>query len=140
MITVADPIQTEKPPEYDAVCSQSEPPCYDDAIKLSPANLLQTKYYQNIALPNYNELDINAASNYGTSNNSCSTSSQRDLEYGAPSVFSVRNTTNSHSDTIASRNSAFTAITIEQTASQSTNESCITQKPHDDNVSRPSSS
>lgn len=61
VISVADQTVNEKPPEYDTVVL--EPPCYDDAIKLSPATLLQTKLYQDISLPNYNDLAIGNQSN-----------------------------------------------------------------------------
>lgn len=37
-----------------------EPPCYDDAIKLSPSTLLQSKPYKDAALPNYSDLDVNS--------------------------------------------------------------------------------
>lgn len=69
VITVSEQIINEKPPEYDTVVL--EPPCYDDAIKLSPANLLQTKQYQDISLPNYNDLDIanQSISNSQSTNN-----------------------------------------------------------------------
>lgn len=137
MITVADTPTTEKPPEYDTVCSQIDPPCYDDAIKLSPANLLQTKYYQNIALPNYNDLDVN-----GSNNNSSSSSTHTNQPNSQTNVFTARNHANSQCDNIASRNNAFTTITIEQTASPSSNETSITQKLHDadNSVSTPSTS
>lgn len=69
VITVSEQVINEKPPEYDTVVL--EPPCYDDAIKLSPANLLQTKQYQDISLPNYNDLGaaIQSNSNGQTTNN-----------------------------------------------------------------------
>lgn len=56
MITVADHPISEKPPEYNAVVL--EPPCYDDAIKLSPVDLMNTKYYNDMSLPSYNEVRI----------------------------------------------------------------------------------
>lgn len=57
IISVADPPISEKPPEYDSVVL--EPPCYDDAIKLSPSTLLESKPYKDAMLPNYNDLDGN---------------------------------------------------------------------------------
>lgn len=55
---------SEKPPEYDSVVL--EPPCYDDAIKLSPSTLLQSKPYKDGMLPNYNDLDMNGSMNGST--------------------------------------------------------------------------
>ncbi len=44
MITIPDVQMLEKPPEYDAVVV--EPPSYDDAIKLSPSDLLNPNTYK----------------------------------------------------------------------------------------------
>lgn len=57
---------SEKPPEYDSVVL--EPPSYDDAIKLDPANLLQTKLYTAAVLPNYNDLATNNSNTMHSNN------------------------------------------------------------------------
>lgn len=103
VISVADQTTNEKPPEYDTVVL--EPPCYDDAIKLSPANLLQTKQYQDISLPNYNDLGIANQSNVNNQN------------------------------PISNNNNTFTVITIDETSANAINDcssTSITSKPADD--------
>lgn len=104
VINVADQRTSEKPPEYDTVVL--EPPCYDDAIKLSPATLLQTKQYQDISLPNYNELGM------------------------------VANQSNANSQNInTNSNGIFTVITIDDASMNAVNDcNCmsITSKPTDD--------
>lgn len=57
----------EKPPEYETVVL--EPPCYDDAIKLSPANLLQAQLYKDAALPAYSVLSQPAVASPVVRNN-----------------------------------------------------------------------
>lgn len=139
MISVADPPTTEKPPEYDTVCIV-DPPCYDDAIKLNPANLLQTKYYQDVSLPNYNDLEISGTNNItATTTTNCSNSSttRNDQENSQSNTVETTryNTNNSQIENVTNRNNAFIAITIEQSASNSSNENSITQKtPEYDSV------
>lgn len=135
----------EKPPEYDTVVIL-DPPCYDDAIKLNPANLLHTKYYQDVLLPNYADLEI--AGNIDASN--CSrTIGNVGADNSRPNdVITTRNATtnninsnnnnSNHSQTNSENNvtnsyNPSVAITIEQTASDFivTNESNSTQKSGD---------
>lgn len=135
MISVADPPTVEKPPEYDTVVIL-DPPCYDEAIKLNPANLLQTKYYQDVSLPNYADLEINGSiniSNSSTTNHEPNNSQQN-------GVITTRNGTNNSSNSISQTNNLsenvansnpLTVITIEQTALDLINEHSITQKTND---------
>lgn len=107
VISVSDQTTNEKPPEYDTVVL--EPPCYDDAIKLSPANLLQTKQYQDILLPNYNDLGMANQSNANSQ------------------TITVVDATNN--------NNTFTVITIDETSPNAVNDSSstsITTKPIED--------
>lgn len=111
MISVGDHPTSEKPPEYDTVVL--EPPCYDDAIKLNPANLLQTKYYQDISLPNYNDLRItNVNVDIVSPNDDCA----------------VNSNNNQYTNT-------YTAITIVESSSNATNDCSITTKTIDDSSS-----
>lgn len=158
VITVADPVTTEKPPEYDAVVIL-DPPCYDDAIKLSPANLLKTKLYQDVSLPNYDDLEISepympnqnpdnvnvqqqqASHQWTTSstaynnNNNCNNSNH--VNVNSNQTNESQNVTNS-----SCSDNAFTMITIVQTAPNSSNEQqhnphqqhSITQKSNDCNI------
>lgn len=155
MISVADPPTVEKPPEYDTVVIL-EPPCYDEAIKLNPANLLQTKYYQDVSLPNYADLEING--NINGSNTTTMTSSagaavnatnnnQEQDNSQSNGVITTRNGTTNNSNSISQTNenvsnscNAATVITIEQTASDLSNGHSITLKPTDcDSVASESS-
>lgn len=95
MISVADQTTNEKPPEYDTVVL--EPPCYDDAIKLCPANLLQTKQYQDISLPNYNDLGIANQSNA--------------IQIHPSNTFTVINIDETPSNTVNDSSSTSTSIT-----------------------------
>ncbi|XP_031623442.1 uncharacterized protein LOC116340861 isoform X2 [Contarinia nasturtii] len=133
VISVADPPTVEKPPEYDTVVIL-DPPCYDEAIKLNPANLLHTKYYQDVSLPNYADLEIAAhiSTTYERDN-----IQQNTVDGG---VITTRNGTSSNSNSISQTNenvvsnscNASTVITIEQqTASDFTNEHSITHKSSD---------
>ncbi|XP_055299825.1 uncharacterized protein LOC129567191 isoform X2 [Sitodiplosis mosellana] len=150
VISVADPPTVEKPPEYDSVVIL-EPPCYDDAIKLNPANLLQTKYYQDVSLPNYADLEISRNINATTtsSSNDSVANISPDPGISQPNgVITTRNgTANSSSNSISQTNenvsnscSPSTVITIEQTASDLANEHSITRKSSDcDSVASESS-
>lgn len=135
MITIADPVTTEKPPEYDTVVIL-DPPCYDDAIKLNPANLLKTKQYQDVSLPNYDDLEISEPympnrnqdninveqhqalqhqwTTSSTTNNN--NSNRNNINVNSNQTNESQNVTNSCSD------NAFTVITIVQTAPNSSNE------------------
>lgn len=150
VISVADPPTVEKPPEYDTVVIL-DPPCYDDAIKLNPANLLQTKHYQDMSLPNYADLDITGSinSNSSTSTPVTSNNSHQDLDNSQLNgVITTRNGTNNHNNSVSQTNSqvenvsnsssnSSTVITIEQTASD---EHSITHKSADcDSVASESS-
>lgn len=148
VISVADPPTVEKPPEYDTVVIL-EPPCYDEAIKLNPANLLQTKYYQDMSLPNYNDLEITESINVSN----CSTTHQDPDNSQQSSVISTRYATNnqhnSNSNSVSQTNmvenlvnnrNPSTVITIEQTASDLSNGHSITRKSGDcDSVASESS-
>lgn len=156
VISVADPPTVEKPPEYDTVVIL-EPPCYDEAIKLNPANLLQTKYYQDVSLPNYADLEItgnivnNSNGSSTTTNAVASTnianSSQDQDNSQSNGVITTRNGTTNNSNSISQTNenvsnscNTSTVITIEQTASDLTNEHSITRKSSDcDSVASESS-
>lgn len=81
---------SEKPPEYDSVVL--EPPCYDDAIKLSPSTLLQSKPYKDAVLPSYSDLDVNV------------------------------NASNNNNNNVNNNNNAFTVITIVQSSSEAPTE------------------
>lgn len=133
MISVADPPTTEKPPEYDTVCIV-DPPCYDDAIKLNPANLLQTKYYQDVSLPNYDDLEINE-SHTCSSNQHPNNSQQSDSVTSTTTAISPNNNNPNEQNVTnsCSSNNAFTVITIVQSASNSSpsNERSITEKSTD---------
>lgn len=158
VISVGDQPTMEKPPEYDTVVIL-DPPCYDEAIKLNPANLLQTKYYQDILLPNYADLDISGSinmSNCGdlsTNDDSCRRQQQNDAAATTtPSSgnSSSSNSNNNHSNSsysssishiissnesnenVLSSHSPSTVITIEQTASDFSNEYSNRQKSNDD--------
>lgn len=148
VISVADPPTVEKPPEYDTVVIL-DPPCYDEAIKLNPANLLQTKYYQDMSLPNYNDLEITESINVSN----CSTT-HHDQENSQPNGgIPTRNATNHHHNSSSNSvsqintvenvvNSRYpsTVITIEQTASDLANGHSITRKSGDcDSVASESS-
>lgn len=149
VISVADPPTVEKPPEYDTVVIL-DPPCYDEAIKLNPANLLQTKYYQDVSLPNYADLEISrsingttatittsSSSGSGSSNNSAVAST--DLSQPNGVITTTMGTANNNSNSISQTNenvssngcNTSTVITIEQTASDLTNEHSITRKSSD---------
>lgn len=154
VISVTDPPTVEKPPEYDTVVIL-DPPCYDEAIKLNPANLLQTKYYQDVSLPNYADLEIagsiNISNGSNATNNTSAVSSNLDEENGQSNgVIATRNGTNNHSNSVSQTNNQVenvsnscnpsTIITIEQTASNLTNEQSIRQKSADcDSVASESS-
>lgn len=136
MIAVADPVTTEKPPEYDTVVVL-EPPCYDDAIKLNPANLLKTKCYQDISLPNYDDLEINEQCSpiRTNSHQQCNSVIVNEMRNN---VSPTNNNTNTNQNELNVTNSssscsqnAFTVITIVQSASNSSNEHSITQKTTD---------
>lgn len=150
MISVADQPTVEKPPEYDTVVIL-DPPCYDEAIKLNPANLLHTKYYQDVLLPNYAELEITGSIHVSN----CSRSNvDESSDNGQNGVITTRNGTNSsnninnsisqannqNSENVTNSCNPSTAITIEQTASDLTNEHSITRKSNDnDSVASESS-
>lgn len=148
VISVADPPTVEKPPEYDTVVIL-DPPCYDEAIKLNPANLLQTKYYQDVSLPNYADLEIVSNINTTTTTLANSNNSQQIQENSQRNgVITTRNGTNNINNTFSQTNenvsnsfNPSTVITIEQTAvSDLTNEHSIKQKSNDcDSVSSESS-
>lgn len=155
VISVADPPTVEKPPEYDTVVIL-EPPCYDEAIKLNPANLLQTKYYQDVSLPNYADLEItgniNGSSNTTTTTSStvaiANTNNSQDQDNSQSNgVITTRNGTTNNSNSVSQTNenlsnscNTSTVITIEQTASNLTNEHSITRKLNDcDSVASESS-
>lgn len=157
MISVADPPTVEKPPEYDTVVIL-EPPCYDEAIKLNPANLLKTKYYQDVSLPNYADLEITGNIN-GSNTTTTITTTSSTVAIANPNnnqdqdnsqsngVITTRNGTNNNSNSISQTNenvsnscNTSTVITIEQTASNLTNEHSITRKTSDcDSVASESS-
>lgn len=149
VISVGDQPTTEKPPEYDTVVIL-DPPCYDDAIKLNPANLLQTKYYQDILLPNYADLEITGNMNVSNGshhptttniinertsdngrNNSSSggSSSSTSNSYNSNSI-SQTNRSENNENLVNSHNPSV-IITIEQTASDLSNEHSIRQKTSD---------
>lgn len=154
VISVADPPTVEKPPEYDTVVIL-EPPCYDEAIKLNPANLLQTKYYQDVSLPNYADLEITGninGSNTTTTTSStvaiANTNNSQDQDNSQSNgVITTRNGTTNNSNSVSQTNenvsnscNTSTVITIEQTASNLTNEHSITRKASDcDSVASESS-
>lgn len=149
VISVGDQPTMEKPPEYDTVVIL-EPPCYDDAIKLNPANLLQTKYYQDILLPNYADLEITGSismSNcsdhptnscrqqndvFTTSNSSCSTNTDSNNH----NINSISNSisqanSNGNNEHFVNSHNPSTVITIEQTPSDFSNEYSSRQKAGD---------
>lgn len=158
MISVADQPTTEKPPEYDTVVVL-EPPCYAEAIKLNPANLLQTKHYQDVLLPNYADLEITGnidmsncshhpttttttINNERTSDNSRRQQNDAITRSSNTNISSSSNSNNSNSisqTTNSNENNAnlvnshnpSMVITIEQTASDLSNEHSIRQKASD---------
>lgn len=130
VISVADPPTVEKPPEYDTVVIL-DPPCYDEAIKLNPANLLQTKYYQDVSLPNYDDLEIagHISTSYETENVQQNGASRNGTNCSNSN--SISQTNNNENVGSHSCNDS-TVITIEQqTASNLTNEHSITHKSSD---------
>lgn len=141
VISVAEQTTVEKPPEYDTVVIL-DPPCYDDAIKLNPANLLHTKYYQDVSLPNYNDLEITGSLN--VSNCSSATqdhaNSHQSGAISAPNGTHCSNSVSQTNNNVANSCNPSTVITIEQTASDLSNEHIITHKSADsDSVASESS-
>lgn len=135
VITVANPVTTEKPPEYDTVVIL-DPPCYDDAIKLNPANLLKTKQYQDVSLPKYDDLEISEPYMPNQNQDNVNAEQQQTLQHHwtTSSTTNYNNINDNSNQTNESQNvtnncsdNAFTVITIVQTAPNSSNEQ---QHPH----------